>query len=137
MCSLYIIMSHTSNFIFILCYLRKNVKCNRYICSYNCYSCIYFSKKKKNRKKDPSFGLGKKLKSYATIAPLSIFSLGKGRETLIPQILLKTLKYCKVCFLTNPYNTLVQISSVSVTHFEIVQFCKISCIFSMNFAPFQ
>ena len=47
---------------------------------------------KKKKKKNPSFGLGKKLKSYATIAPLSIFCLGKGRETLIPQTLLKTFK---------------------------------------------
>ena len=37
----------------------------------------------------------KKLKSYATIVPLSIFSLGKGRETLIPQILLKKKKLLK------------------------------------------
>ena len=41
---------------------------------------------------DLSFGLGKKLNSYATIASLSIFSLGKGREALMPQTLLKTLK---------------------------------------------
>ena len=65
---------------------------------------LIFQKKKKT---DLSFGLGKKLKSYATVAPLSIFSLGKGRETLIPQTLLKTLKYCKVHFPTNPYNALV------------------------------
>ena len=36
--------------------------------------------------------MGKKLKSYATISLLSIFSLGKGRETLIPQTLLKNFK---------------------------------------------
>ena len=50
------------------------------ICEY-----VFFKKKKKKKKKkktDPSFGLGKKLKSYATIVPLSIFSLGKGRESL-------------------------------------------------------
>ena len=86
-----------------------NVKCN----------CIYVlvivivsferkkEKEKKKTEKNPNFGLGKILKSYATIAPVSIFSLGKGRETLIPQTLLKTLKYCKVHFLTDPYNTLV------------------------------
>ena len=33
-----------------------------------------------------------KIKSYATIAPLSIFSLGKGREILTSQTLLNTLK---------------------------------------------
>ena len=52
---------------------------------------FFFKKKKKKKKKkqknDLSFGLGIKLKSYATIAPLSIFSLGKWRETLIPQTL--------------------------------------------------
>ena len=63
----------------------RSVKCNMYILFFHCYC---FNKIKK--KTDPSFGLGKKLKSYATIAPLSIFSLGKGRETLIPQTLLKT-----------------------------------------------
>ena len=52
--------------------------------------CYLFNKIKK--KTDPSIGLGKKLKSYATIVLLSIFSLGKGRETLMPQTLLKTLK---------------------------------------------
>ena len=101
-----------------------------YICSCNCYCFISFSKKTK--KKDPSFGLGKKLKSYATIAPLSIFSLGKGRETLIPQTLLKTLKYCKVCFLSNPYNALVKTSSVSGMHYKIVQLFKITCTFSLQ-----
>ena len=33
-----------------------------------------------------------KIKSYATIALLSIFSLGKGREILTSQTLLSTLK---------------------------------------------
>ena len=62
--------------------------------------------KKKNT--DLSFSLVKKLKSYATIAPLSIFSLGKGRQTLMPQTLFKNFKKCKVHFQTkNPYNALV------------------------------
>ena len=46
----------------------------------------------KKKKQNPSFGSSKKLKSYATNAPLSIFSLGKGRETLMPQNLLKSFK---------------------------------------------
>ena len=33
-----------------------------------------------------------KIRSYAIIAPLSIFSLGKGREILMSQTLLNTLK---------------------------------------------
>ena len=63
-----------------------------------------FKKKKKN---DPSFGLGKKLKSYATIACYLSFSLGKGRETLIPQTLLRNFKKLQVHLPTDPYNTLV------------------------------
>ena len=59
------------------------------------YTFLYLLLFSLHKKNNPSFGLGKKLKSYATIDPLSIFSLGKGRETLIPQTLLKTLKYCK------------------------------------------
>ena len=55
--------------------------------SCNCYCFLFFQKKN-----DLSVGLGKKVKSYATIALLSIFSLGKGRETLIPQSLLKKKK---------------------------------------------
>ena len=100
MCSLYIIMSCNSNFIFILCWLRKNIK-------HNCINVIvivivFFSKKN-----DPSFGLGKKLKSYATIAPLS-FLLGKGGKPLYLKPYLKTLKHCKVHLLTDPYNALVR-----------------------------
>ena len=49
-----------------------NISCNLYI----------YSKKKKKKKNDPYFGMGKKYQSYATNAPLSIFSLGKGRESL-------------------------------------------------------
>ena len=39
--------------------------------------------KKKKKKKDPYFGMGKNAKSYATNTLLSIFSLGKGRESLL------------------------------------------------------
>ena len=69
-----------------------------YICSCNCYCFLHFQKKKT----DPSFRLGKKLKSYATIAPLSIFSLGKDRETLMPQTLLKTLKISQSALSNQP-----------------------------------
>ena len=37
---------------------------------------------KKKKKKDPYSGMGKNAKSYATNTLLSIFSLGKGRESL-------------------------------------------------------
>ena len=58
---------------------------------------IFYSKKKKNKKKkknDPYSGMGekKKCQSYATKTPLSIFSLGKGRESLRLQTLHKKLR---------------------------------------------
>ena len=53
---------------------------------------FFFSKKKKKQnktkqKKDPYFGMGEKYQSYAMKTLLSIFSLGKGRESLCLQIL--------------------------------------------------
>ena len=61
-----------------------------HICTTYCSFQCYFNKiQKKNR---PELCLGKMPKSYATIALLSIFSLGTGRETLMPQTLLKTFK---------------------------------------------
>ena len=54
---------------------------------------IFIQKKKqKKQKNDPYFGMGKKYQSYATKTPLSIFSLGKGRESLRLQILRKKRK---------------------------------------------
>ena len=50
---------------------------------------IFFSIKKKKKKKDPHFGMGEKYQSYATKTPLSIFSLGKERESLRLQTLHK------------------------------------------------
>ena len=47
-----------------------------------CKHCITIQKKKKKKIKDPYFSMGKNAKSYATNTPLSIFSLGKGRESL-------------------------------------------------------
>ena len=58
-----------------------------------CANCKYFvllvillkkkkKKKKKKRKMTHTSVMGKKYQSYATYAPLSIFSLGKGRESL-------------------------------------------------------
>ena len=71
--------------------------------SEECHRCYKFKKKKMTRTQ-----VWVKIKSYATIAPLSIFSLGKGREILTSQTLLNTLKSSIVCLLTlNPYDTLV------------------------------
>ena len=64
---------------------------------------VFFSKKKMTQ----ASAWVKKLQSYATIVPLSIFSLGKGRETLIPQILFQNFKILQVHLPTNPYNALV------------------------------
>ena len=53
---------------------------------------IFIQKKKKKKKKNnPYFGMGEKYQSYATKTPLSIFSLGKGRESLCLQTLHKKL----------------------------------------------
>ena len=69
----------------------------------HCYKFIIKKKKKMTRTQ-----VWVKIKSYATIDPLSIFSLGKGREILTSQTLLSTLKISIVCLLTlNPYDTLV------------------------------
>ena len=90
-------------------YKFRNVLIVLYICKYILQFLFYFMLAKvvrckciyvqpivllhcylnKIQKTDPSLGLGKKLKSYATIAPLSIFSLGKGKETFMPQTILK------------------------------------------------
>ena len=57
------------------------------------YSCklLYSQKKKKKKKKekDPYFGMGKNTKVMPQKTPLSIFSLGKGRESLRLQTLHK------------------------------------------------
>ena len=53
---------------------------------------IFYSKKKKKEKNDPYSGMGEKCQSYATKTPLSIFSLGKGRESLRLQTLHKKLR---------------------------------------------
>ena len=53
------------------------------------YSCklLYSKKKKKKKEKDPYFGMGKNTKVMPQKTPLSIFSLGKGRESLRLQTL--------------------------------------------------
>ena len=97
----------------------------------------YFNKIQK-QKKDPSFSLGKKLKSYATIALLSISSLGKGRETLMPQTLLKNFKKMQSALSDQKLlqRTSLDLQCVCDTP-QLVDFCKITCIFSANFTPFQ
>ena len=56
------------------------------------YPCkLLFSKKKQKKKKDPYFGMGKKMPKLCHNTPLSIFSLGKGRESLCLKTLHKKL----------------------------------------------
>ena len=59
---------------------------------YILFFCIVISFNKIKKKQTRASAWSKNLKSYAKIAPLSIFSLGKGRKTLTPQTLLKMLK---------------------------------------------
>ena len=63
---------------------------------------VIFYSKKKEKKNDPYSGMGEKCQSYATKTPLSIFSLGKGRESLHLQTLHKKKNSVKVHFLTCP-----------------------------------
>ena len=75
------------NFFFTLAKVVKHKNAYMYNLLFFYIVILIKSKKEKEKKTDLSFSLGKKLKSYATIAPLSTFSLGKGRETLMPQTL--------------------------------------------------
>ena len=54
----------------------------RYVLIVNVILVIFIQKKKKQQKtkNDPYFGMGKNIKVMPQNAPLSIFSLGKGRE---------------------------------------------------------
>ena len=76
--------------------------------SAECHRCYEIIKIKKFFLKMTHTQVWVKIKSYATIAPLSIFSLGKGREIITSHTLLNTLKSSIVHLLTlNPYNALV------------------------------
>ena len=71
-----------------------------------CYN--FFKKEKKKKEKKTHTQVWVKSKSYATIAPLSIFSLGKGREILTSQTLLNTLSsIVHLLTLKNPHDALV------------------------------
>ena len=102
---------YTVNFLFQLCTCSgmclllnwKIVHCELYVFSFsfvhapvcaNCsltYSCklLYSKKKKKKKRKNPYFGMGKNTKVMPQKTLLSIFSLGKGRESLHLQTLHK------------------------------------------------
>ena len=67
-----------------------------------------------SKKKDLSLAWVKNSKVMPQLPCYLSFLLGKGGKPLYLKPYLKTLKYCKVHFLTNPYHALVQISSVCV-----------------------
>ena len=67
---------------------------------------LYYSKKKKKKRKeknDSYLGMGKNTKVMPQKTPLSVFFLGKGRESLHLQTLFKKLSL--VCFLPCPQHT--------------------------------
>ena len=120
-------MSLFSSFVHALvCANCKIISCKLYT-----YSKKKNKKNKKNKtKNDPYFGMGKNTKVMPQNAPLSIFFLGKGRESLC----LKTYEKLsvQVHFLTcSPACT--KLDKVSMTHLKIAQ----NVYFHMNFAPFQ
>ena len=101
---------------------------------YICIVHMFSQKKKKKKKKNPSLGLGKKLKRYAALPHYLSFLLGMGGK-LNPSKNFKTSQSALSDHRSLPCTYLDP--SVSVTHSKIVHFCKITCIFSTNFAPFQ
>ena len=73
-------MSFLFSFVHTLVYANcKNISCKLYTYSKKKNK---KNKKKKNKKNDPYFGIGKNTKVMPQNAPLSIFFLGKGRESL-------------------------------------------------------
>ena len=94
-------------------------------------SCKWYTySKKKKKKNDPYFGMGKNTKIMPQNAPLFIFFLGKGRESLRLKPYEKLS--VQVHFLTcSPACT--KLEKASLTHLKIVQ----NVYFYVNFAPFQ
>ena len=83
-------------------------------------TCIFIqkNKKKKKKKNDPYFGMGKNTKVMPQNAPLSIFFLGKGRESLCLKPYEKLS--LQVHFLTcSPAHT--KLDKVSMMHLKIAQ----------------
>ena len=73
---------------------------------------IFYSKKKKKKKNEPYSGVGEKCQSYATKTPLSIFSLGKGRESLRLQTLHKKLSKSVLSALPPPHTQIILIQTL-------------------------
>ena len=88
-------------------------------------TCI-FIQKKKTKKNDPHFSMGKNTKVMPQNAPLSIFFLGKGRESLCLKCYEKLS--LQVHFLTcSPACT--KLDKVSTMHLKIAQNVYFSCEF--------
>ena len=131
-----LLMSIRISIFFFLRWLRMREHKAYYVHIVLCIVIVLINSKKKT---DLSFSLGKKLKSYNTIALLSIFFLGKGRETLMPQTLLKTLKILQSVLSDQKplQHTSLDLWCVCDTpqNCPIVQ--NYMYILSTNFAPFQ
>ena len=89
------------------------------------YSCkLLYSKKKKKKKKkekDPYFGMGENTKVMPQKTLLSIFSLGKGRESLRLQTLLKKLSKSALSALPPTRKNIFDSDTVWMTHAKIDQ----------------
>ena len=113
-CKLYIYMSFLFSFVHApVCANCKIISCKLYT-----YSKKTKTKKKKTKKNDPYFGMGKNTKVMPQNAPLSIFFLGKGRESLRLKPYEKLS--LQVRFLTcSPAHT--KLDKASRTHLKIAQ----------------
>ena len=86
------------------------------------YSCkLLYSKKKKKKEKDQYFGMGKNTKVMPQKTPLSIFSLGKGRESLRLQTLHKKLSKSALSALPPSMQKYSDSDNVWMTHAKIDQ----------------
>ena len=102
----------------------------RYVLIVKIDSCNLYTYSKKKKKNDPYFGMGKNTKVMPQNALLSIFFLGKGRESLRLKPYEKLS--VQVHFLTcSPACT--KLEKASTTHLKIAQ----NVYFYTNFAPFQ
>ena len=105
-------------------------KCKVISCKLYTYSKKKKTKTKKKLKNDPYFGMCKNTKVMPQNAPLPIFFLGKGRESLWLKPYEKLS--VQVCFLTCS-QACTKLEKASMTHLKIAQ----NVYFHVNFTPFQ
>ena len=103
---------------FLFSFVHTLVCANCKIISCKLYTYSKKKKQKKTKKNDPYFGMGKNTKVMPQNAPLSIFFLGKGRESLRLKPYEKLS--LQVHFLTcSPART--TLDKVPTTHLKIAQ----------------